>query len=41
MISSDHPLSALSQANMSIVSSFHMGNVGDTFSDCVIGEHTR
>lgn len=38
---SDHPLSALSHANMSVVSSFHAGGVGDAFSDCAIGEHTR
>ncbi|XP_031627233.1 kinesin-like protein CG14535 isoform X2 [Contarinia nasturtii] len=37
----DHPLSALSHANMSVISSFRAGGFGDAFSDCVIGEHTR
>ncbi|XP_055710122.1 kinesin-like protein CG14535 isoform X2 [Phlebotomus papatasi] len=37
-IGADHPLSALSHGDMSIVSSFH---VGDTFSDCVIGDNSR
>ncbi|XP_055685396.1 kinesin-like protein CG14535 isoform X2 [Lutzomyia longipalpis] len=37
-IGTDHPLSALSHGDMSIVSSFH---VGDTFSDCVIGDNSR
>lgn len=35
---SEHPLSALSNGDISVVSSF---NVGDTFSECVIGESAR
>lgn len=36
--SSEHPLSALSNGDISVVSSF---NVGDTFSECVIGDSAR
>lgn len=35
---SEHPLSALSNGDISVVSSF---NVGDTFSECVIGDSAR
>lgn len=35
---SEHPLSALSNGDISVVSSF---NVGDTFSECIIGDSTR
>uniref|UniRef100_A0A182JH04 Uncharacterized protein n=1 Tax=Anopheles atroparvus TaxID=41427 RepID=A0A182JH04_ANOAO len=35
----EHPLSALSHGELSIVSSFNVG--GDVFSDCVIGESMR
>lgn len=35
---SDHPLSALSHGEISIVSSF---NVGDAFSECGVGDRTR
>lgn len=38
---SEHPLSALSHGNMSVISSFHGMGVGDAFSDCFVGEHTR
>lgn len=34
----EHPLSALSNGDVSVVSSF---NVGDTFSECVIGDSAR
>ncbi|CRK93263.1 CLUMA_CG006806, isoform A [Clunio marinus] len=34
----EHPLSALSNGDISVVSSF---NVGDTFSECVIGDSAR
>ncbi|XP_070497103.1 kinesin-like protein CG14535 isoform X4 [Chironomus tepperi] len=34
----EHPLSALSNGDISVVSSF---NVGDTFSECIIGDSTR
>lgn len=37
---SDHPLSALSHGNVSVVSSFNIGGVGDAFSDCVVGDRT-
>lgn len=37
---SDHPLSALSHGNVSVVSSFNIGGVGDAFSDCVAGDRT-
>uniref|UniRef100_A0A182F4T2 Uncharacterized protein n=2 Tax=Anopheles albimanus TaxID=7167 RepID=A0A182F4T2_ANOAL len=36
----EHPLSALSHGELSIVSSFNVGG-GDVFSDCVIGESMR
>uniref|UniRef100_A0A182VD89 Kinesin motor domain-containing protein n=1 Tax=Anopheles merus TaxID=30066 RepID=A0A182VD89_ANOME len=35
----EHPLSALSHGELSIVSSFNVG--GDVFSDCVIGDNMR
>lgn len=38
---SEHPLSALSHGNVSVVSSFNFNGVGDAFSDCIIGERTR
>lgn len=34
----EHPLAALSHGDVSVVSSF---NVGDAFSDCVLGETAR
>lgn len=37
-IFSDHPLSALSNGDMSVVSSFHHG---DAFSECVLGDAAR
>lgn len=37
-MTNEHPLSALSHGDMSVVSSFH---AGDTFSDCVIGDNSR
>ena len=36
--SREHPLSALSHGDVSVVSSFH---VGDTFSECLIGDTAR
>lgn len=36
---SDHPLSILSQGNVSVVSSFN--NVGDAFGDCSNGDRTK
>lgn len=38
-IYSDHPLSALSHGNVSVVSSFN--HTGDAFSDCVNGDRTK
>lgn len=35
----EHPLSALSNGELSVVSSFNVG--GDTFSECVIGDNVR
>lgn len=35
----EHPLSALSNGEISVVSSFNVG--GDTFSECVIGDNVR
>lgn len=35
----EHPLSALSHGDVSVVSSFHVG--GDTFSECLIGDTAR
>ncbi|XP_053692242.1 kinesin-like protein GA13060 [Sabethes cyaneus] len=35
----EHPLSALSHGELSVVSSFNVG--GDVFSDCVIGDNMR
>lgn len=36
---SEHPLSALSHGDVSVVSSFNVA--GDAFSDCVIGDSMR
>lgn len=41
ILCSEHPLSALSHGNVSVVSSFNFNGVGDAFSDCIIGERTR
>lgn len=38
-IYSDHPLSALSNCDMSVVSSFH--NNGDAFSECILGDAAK